>query len=225
MPNVPNYGDRSMSDLRFNSIAGAVLASAMAVVGLGIVGETVFHPEFPAKPGYEIDTSATMAAAGGAAKVEEGPVDWAAVLNDPGAVAAGEKVATKCRACHTFEKGGALLSGPNQWNLVGRVAGTEAGFTYSAAMKAYAQPWTYDNLDKFIASPQQDIKGTAMQFVGVKNPTERHALIAFLRSNADSPAPIPPPLPPKAEAESAAPPAAESAKPAEGGGTAAPKTP
>jgi cytochrome c len=204
-----------MSDLRFNSIAGAVLASAMAVVGLGIVGETVFHPEFPAKPGYEIDTSATMAAGGGGAtKAEEGPVDWNAILSDPAAVAAGEKVATKCRACHTFEKGGALLSGPNQWNLVGRPAGTEAGFTYSAAMKGYAQPWTYDNLDKFIASPGQDVKGTAMQFVGVKNPTERHALIAFLRSNADSPAPIPPPLPPKAEATSTAPPAAaESTKP------------
>ncbi len=140
-----------MSDLRFNSIAGAVLASAMAVVGLGIVGEAVFHPEFPAKPGYEIDTSATMTTGGGAAKAEEGPVDWGVVLADPAAVAAGEKVATKCLSCHTFNKGGAILTGPNQWNLIGRVAGTEAGFTYSAAMKGYAQPWTYDNLDKFIA--------------------------------------------------------------------------
>ncbi len=37
-----------------------------------------------------------------------------------------------------------------------------------------------------------------MAFVGVKKAEDRHALIAYLRTNADAPAAIPAPLPPKA---------------------------
>lgn len=202
-----------MSDLRVNTIAGAVLGSCMAALGLRIVGDSLFHPHFPEKPGYEIDISAFTSGAGGggAAAEEAGPVDWGVVLADPAQVAAGEKVASKCVSCHTFTKGGALLTGPNQWNLIGRVAGTEAGFGYSSAMKAFAQPWTYDHLDEFLENPAAHVKGTSMAFIGVRKAEDRHALIAYLRAQADSPAAIPAPLPPKAEAptEGAAP--AESA--------------
>lgn len=201
-----------MSDLKVNTIMGAVLASMLGVVALGIVAENVFHPHFPEKPGYEIDISSLTASTGGAAPVEAGPPDWGVILADASMVAAGEKASSKCKSCHTFEKGGANLTGPNQWGLVARVAGTHAGFSYSGAMKAYAQPWTYDNLDKFIASPAADIPGTTMAFVGIKRPEERHALIAWLRAQADSPAPIPAPLPPKPEG--AAPEAAPAAAPA-----------
>jgi cytochrome c len=204
-----------MSDLKVNAIAGAVLASCMAALGVRIIGEDLFEPHFPEKPGYDIDISAFIGpgGGGGAPAVEAGPVDWGVILADPALVAAGEKVSTKCVSCHTFDKGGALLTGPNQWNLVGRVAGTEAGATYSPAMKAFAKPWTYEELDGFLASPAAYVKGTTMAFVGVKKAEDRHALIAFLRSRADSPAALPAPLPPKAaepapatgEAPSAAP--------------------
>jgi cytochrome c len=199
-----------MSDLRVNTIAGAVLGSLIVVVTLGIIAGDVFQPEFPEKPGYDIDiSSVTGGSGGGGAPVKEGPVDWNAILSDPTQVAAGEKVVTKCKSCHDFTKGGPNQTGPNQWNLVGRTAGTHPGFTYSAAMKAFGQPWTYDNLDKFITNPASFIKGTNMAFVGVKKAEDRHALIAYLRMQADKPAPIPPPLPPQApdEAASATPPA------------------
>src|SRR5262245_53209651 len=100
-----------MSDLKFNTIAGAVLSSCMAALGLRIVGEEVFKPHCPEKPGYDIDISAFTGPAGGAGPaVEAGPVDWGVILADPAQVAAGEKVATKCASCHTFDKGGALLT-------------------------------------------------------------------------------------------------------------------
>ncbi|HWA23635.1 MAG TPA: cytochrome c family protein [Caulobacterales bacterium] len=190
-----------MSDLRVNTIAGAVLGSFMAALGLRIVGEDLFAPKFPEKPGYDIDISAfTGAGGGGAAPAEQaGPVDWGLILGDPAQVAAGEKVVAKCESCHTFTKGGESLIGPNQWNLVGRVAGSQGGFNYSPAMKAFAKPWTYDELDGFIQNPTAHVKGTMMSFVGVKKAEDRHALIAYLRTRADSPAPIPAALPPKAE--------------------------
>jgi cytochrome c len=195
-----------MSDLKVNTVLGAVLASAMGVVALGIVAERVFEPEFPEKPGYEIDISSLAASTGGgAAPVEAGPPDWGVLLADASLVAAGEKVSAKCKSCHSFDKGGPNLTGPNQWGLVGRTAGTHPGFAYSAAMKAYGQPWTYDNLEKFIASPATDVNGTTMAFVGIKKPEDRHALIAWLRTQEDTPAPIPAPLPPKPEAATPAP--------------------
>lgn len=194
-----------MSDLKVNTILGAVLASMMGVVALGIVAERVFEPEFPEKAGYDIDISSLAAGAGAGPAVEAGPPDWGVLLTDASLVSAGEKVAAKCKSCHTFEKGGPNLTGPNQWGLVGRTAGTHPGFSYSGAMKTYGQPWTYDNLDKFITSPASDIPGTTMAFVGIKKPEDRHALIAWLRMQEDTPAAIPAPLPPKPEAASATP--------------------
>lgn len=194
-----------MSDLKVNTIVGAVLASMMGVVALGIAAGMVFEPEFPEKAGYDIDISSLTAATGGGPAVEAGPPDWGVILADASLVAAGEKVSAKCKSCHTFEKGGPNLTGPNQWGLVGRTAGTHPGFSYSAGMKAYGQPWTYDNLDKFITSPATDVKGTTMAFVGIKKAEDRHALIAWLRMQEDTPAPIPAPLPPKPEAASATP--------------------
>jgi cytochrome c len=44
--------------------------------------------------------------------------------------------------------------------------------------------WTPENLDQFLASPQQFAKGTRMAFTGLKKPAERADLIAFLQSVA-----------------------------------------
>jgi cytochrome c len=53
-------------------------------------------------------------------------------------VGRGENSAKKCAACHTFDKGGRPLVGPNLWGVVGRPKASQAGFNYSAALKAKA---------------------------------------------------------------------------------------
>ena len=58
-----------------------------------------------------------------------------------------------------------------------------------AGMKT--QPWTYEELNEFLAHPQQTIKGTKMTFAGLPKPQDRADLIAYLRSLSDSPAPLP----------------------------------
>jgi len=92
----------------------------------------------------------------------------------------GAKVFAQCRACHTIEKGGKNLVGPNLHGVIGRKAGTLAGFNYSPAMKAYGKVWDAKTLDTYIAAPQQVVKGTRMAFVGVKNPDQRKALIDYI---------------------------------------------
>ena len=79
-------------------------------------------------------------------------------------------------------------------------------------MKAKGGSWTYDELFKFLKSPGAYVAGTKMSFAGLSKPDDRIALIAFLRTNAASPAAIPAPKP--AAAATPAAPAADAAKPA-----------
>ena len=199
-----------MSDLQFNKIAGAVLATGLAIVGLNIISEGIFAPDHAAKPGYVIAVAET--AEGGDAGAAAGPPDWGTVL--PAAnVAMGATVSKKCASCHSFEKGGANGTGPNLWSVVGRDAGTHAGFAYSEPMVAHGA-WDYDALDAFLAAPQKVVPGTKMSFVGLKKQDDRIALIAYLRSMADAPPAIPAPDPARAAGGNGAP----SAAPAPGAG-------
>jgi cytochrome c len=103
----------------------------------------------------------------------------------------GENSAKKCAACHTFNKGGPTLVGPNLWGVVGRPKASEPGFNYSPALKAKGGNWTFDELYHFIANPRADIPGTAMTFPGIPRPNERADVIAYLNTLSDNPAPLP----------------------------------
>jgi cytochrome c len=75
-------------------------------------------------------------------------------------------------------------------------------------------------LFKFLHAPGSYIPGTKMSFAGLRSEKDRIDLIAFLRTQEDSPAPIPAPAP-KAAAPAAAAPADASAK----GGAPVPAAP
>lgn len=197
-----------MSDLRFNTIAGVVLASGVLIMGLREVGTIVFHPHYPETPGYAVEI---QAAAPSGPVEEAAPVqpDFGRLFADTAQltalIAEGDKVHKQCASCHQVEKGAANGTGPALWDVFGRVAGAHEGFAYSDAMKAYAKPWSYDNLYAFLAAPAKYIPGTKMSYAGLRRSDDRVALVAYLRSLSDSPAALPAPLP------EAAPPAAEEA--------------
>lgn len=96
----------------------------------------------------------------------------------------GEQVYSRCMACH------ALASdrvGPHHCGLIGRKAGSVAGFDYSAAMKRSNIVWNDKTLDRFLASPMKAVPGTTMTYDGVPDATDRADLIAYLRlANARS---------------------------------------
>ena len=203
-----------MSDLTFNKVAGAVLATGLAIVGLRELTTGVFsHPEVE-KPGYLVEVAA--ATEGGAAA--EAPIDWGTVL--PAAdIAAGEAVFNKCKSCHSVEQGGPNGTGPDLWDALGRKPGSHGGFAYSSAMTEFGgkQPiWDYDHMDQFLKAPGKYISGTKMTFVGLKKQEDRIAVIAYLHS-LGSKLPVPAPKP----AAAAAAPAAEGAAPAAGEAPAA----
>jgi len=183
-----------MDSFEFNKIAGAILGTLIVVMGLGFVGEAIFESHKPAKPGYDLPGLAAEASAPAAGPAEQAPPIAVRLASaDP---AKGETQAKKCATCHKFDKGGPNAVGPNLWGVVDRPMGTHEGFKYSAALqeKAAAKTtWTYDQLDHFIANPKADIKGTAMGFAGISNPKDRADVIAYLRTLADTPAPLPTP--------------------------------
>ena len=203
------------SDLTFNKIAGGLLATGLAIVGLGELSSIVYKFEPAKKAGYAIAVQEESAGGGEAADV---PPDWGTVL--PAAnVTAGAEVANKCKSCHNLDNGGPNLTGPNLYGVEGRKPGTHAGFAYSSAMTDFAAKhadWTYDELYLFLKAPGVDINGTKMTFVGLKKPEDRVNVIAYLRTLAASPPPIPAPNP---KAAAAAAPAAGAAAPAAGAGS------
>lgn len=188
-----------MSDLGFNKIAGAVLATGLAVFGLRELSSIVYEKHPVEKPGYAVAVQEDTAAG---AEAAEAPPDWGTVL--PVAdIAAGEQVHQKCVSCHTFDAGGPNGTGPNLYGVLMRKPGSHPGFAYSSAMMDFGAKnpaWTYEKLDVFLKSPQADVNGTKMTFVGLKKQQDRINVIAFLRSKSASPAPIPAPNPAAAAA-------------------------
>lgn len=103
---------------------------------------------------------------------------WAA--SGPGDAAAGAQAFLPCSACHSVAPDGAALIGPNLWGVVGRAVGSVPGFEYSAELRSVGGNWTPEQLDRFLANPGAFAPGTRMGYVGVSDPTERSALIAYL---------------------------------------------
>ena len=92
----------------------------------------------------------------------------------------GKKVFKRCKSCHSFTKN---KIGPNLRNIFDQKAGAVEGFKYSKAMKNSDIIWNDCTLDDFLKKPKKYIKGTKMQFSGLKKESHRKALIEYLREN------------------------------------------
>lgn len=172
-----------------NKFAGAILGSLTLAMGLNLFGGVLVSPKAPVKPGYDLPSGeAPKAAAAGAAAAKDEPIAKRLASAD---AKKGEAVAKQCNACHTFDKGGAVKTGPNLYGIVDKAAGSTAGFAYSDVVKGLGKPWNYELLDAFLTNPKAVAAGTKMAFAGVSKPDQRADLIAYLNSLADSPKPLP----------------------------------
>ncbi|WP_435640866.1 c-type cytochrome [Micavibrio aeruginosavorus] len=193
-----------MDNMEFNKIFAAVLVAGIVASLTGFISHTVIHPHKLHDNAYKIEGVVEDGAAGVAAPT--GPQPILAMLASAD-VARGEQAAKACAACHSFNKGGANGIGPNLYGIVNANKAHLAGFAYSDGMKAKGGKWDYDSLNHMLWKPKAYIADTKMNFIGLKKPEDRAAVIAWLRTLSDSPAGLPSASQISAEEAELAPPA------------------
>ncbi len=179
-----------MDSFEVNKILGATLGTLLCLVAVHIAAGAIFAPRVPKKAGFDIPVSkeSTSPVVPAAKPQPEEPIAKLLASADPDRGKADTRV---CSGCHNFEKAGPNLIGPNLWGVVDRPRASEAGYDYSAAMKAKGGIWTYEELDKFLTNPGDYIPGTKMTFSGLARAPQRADVVAYLRTLSDHPVPLP----------------------------------
>jgi len=175
-----------------NKVAMAVLVALLLFFGTRTLIDIVYQEHPPEKPGYEV--AGTKDDAHGEkkkAKVDESAA-FILALNkaDP---AKGEQDVGLCKVCHSFDKGGPTMIGPNIYGVVGHKIAAIEGVNYTPALKDHGGDWTFEDLDKWLKNPQEFAPGTSMAFPGIPDIQKRANVVAYLNKNSDDPLPIPEP--------------------------------
>ena len=175
----------SQSSTRTGRIAFGVALSvfALAACSQKPAEETAAAPaaETPAAatPEATANTAAPAAApaAGAIAADNTDTVSGAKFASFTGDAAKGEKAFIACKVCHAPDKN---MIGPMLKGIVGRAAGTVAGYTYSAANKNSGITWSQEKLFQYLEKPQRVVPGTKMTYPGMTDPQQRADTIAYL---------------------------------------------
>jgi cytochrome c len=93
----------------------------------------------------------------------------------------GKKTFESCAACHSL-KAGENGVGPSLHNVVGRTAGSEAGFRFSGPMKRSGITWDATNLTDFLRAPQEKVPGNRMPFSGMPDEAALKAVVKYLET-------------------------------------------
>ncbi|CAH0353804.1 MAG: cytochrome c family protein [Pseudomonadota bacterium] len=131
------------------------------------------------------NTAAPTAAPAAAGKPDASNVDTlsgAKFADFTGDAAKGEKDFATCKTCHAIEEGVNKI-GPSLHGVVGRAAGSIAGFNYTPANKDSGITWSKEKLFQYLENPQRVVPGTKMAFAGFSDPQKRADVIAYLAAN------------------------------------------
>ncbi len=190
-----------MNSFELNKIAMALLLTVLVLMGLNGLTDAIFEEDHgPSAFPIEVEVAEATTVEEAVVEVEKPAL---AELLALATVEKGAKVFKKCKICHSSDNGGKNMIGPNLWNIVGRAKGTMDGYSYSDAMKATGGDWTYEDLDAFLAKPDEFMAKTKMKFAGLKKAGDRAAVITLLRSFSDAPLDIPAVVTPEVEAPDA----------------------
>ncbi len=169
-----------MDSFELNKIAGAVLFTLLIYLGVRNLGDILFDVEAPNPDSYIVEGVETGDTAIASAEPEvEVPISELLLT---ASVDKGMKVAKKCAACHEFAQGAANKVGPALWGVVGRDIASLSDFGYSGALSGLEGNWTAEQLNGFLENPKKYAEGTSMAFAGLRKPSDRADMIAYLQS-------------------------------------------
>ena len=181
-----------MSGLEVNKILASIILAILIFTVIGHLGDLIIDIEHheQEETAYKIDVDEVPTGDGKSVKKEE-VIEPISLLLANASMENGEKLFKKCATCHNYEKGSANKVGPQLWNLINRPKANVDGFAYSKALAEYGGEWGYEELAEFLYKPKKYIKGTKMNFAGLKKVKDRADLVYFLREQSESPAPLP----------------------------------
>ncbi len=184
-----------MNGFEINKIFGATTGTLAVFLAIQIVADGVFghggHHGEEQQLAYAIEVQGQEPEQ----QEEATPLPVLLAAADAGA---GERVFSRCSACHAIEQGGANGAGPALYGIVGRDIASVDGFSYSGALTGLEGDWTFEELDGFLEDPQTYAPGTGMR-IKLDDPEQRADLLLYL--NAQSGAPLPLPDVPEEETE------------------------
>jgi len=176
-----------------NKIFAALIIALLIFIGIEYIGEAIINPVIPEEQAYKIEipeNSINQEIATGSV-VQDIAVDPVSLLLVSASLDEGAKIAKKCVSCHNFKKGEPDKIGPNLFAIIGDSIGRTTGYAYSKAMANFGGNWKYEEINKFLYKPKQYMKGTKMNFAGLKKVEDRANLIFWLRNNSENPFPLP----------------------------------
>lgn len=98
-------------------------------------------------------------------------------LSDDGAAI----FAAECASCHGTGEGRSNPIGPDLQGVFKRKIGWLESYAYSESLASRDGTWNEENLDAFLADPQEFAPGTTMEWDGIGDEERRRALIAYLK--------------------------------------------
>ena len=181
-----------MSGLEVNKILASIILALIVVLIIGHIGDFIVDGDNRElqQTAYKIEVQESVNDVSGSDSKEE-VTEPISLLLASASVDKGQKIFKKCSACHTYKKEGANKVGPNLWNLINSPKANVEDFAYSKELAEFGGQWGYEELAQFLYKPKEYIKGTKMNFSGLKKVQDRANLVLFLREQSDNPVPLP----------------------------------
>ena len=126
-------------------------------------------------------TAALVAASRGPRQPKPPAKPQLAAKPPTGDPARGKRVFSRCKTCHTANKGGATRVGPNLYGIFGQTAAAAKRFRYSPALTKSGLVWNEENLRRYLGNPRKVVPGTRMTFAGIRDRRALDDLISYLR--------------------------------------------
>ena len=182
-----------MSSFEFNKILAAIILALVVIVIIGKIGNVIVDTDKTdlKETAYKIDIPKVDVSTAVSSATTSEIIEPISALLATASLVRGEKIYKKCGTCHNYEKGSKSKIGPSLWDIINRLKASSESFTYSNALAEFGGNWTYEELNNFLYKPKEYIKGTKMNFAGLKKAKDRADLIMWLRQQSDNPVPLP----------------------------------
>jgi len=182
-----------MSGLEVNKILASIILAILIIILIGYLSNIIVETEHEEnkESAYKIDIPESNLSNMTSIATNEESIESISELLKNASLEKGEKIFKKCGSCHNYKKDSKSKVGPNLWNVINRSKASINGFAYSKALLDLGGSWTFQELNEFLYRPNEYIKGTKMNFSGLKKVEDRANLILWLRQHSDNPATLP----------------------------------